>query len=515
MPRPSRLLCLVTTTLLAVACRDAAAPGTPSAGPAFATASDTTSRYLISYSSYLGGSNDDGGFAIAVDAAGNIYVVGYTYSTNFPTAGALQTARHGPANDAFVTKVNPVTGLVYSTYLGGTDPHPLFGETATGIALDAQGDAYVTGYTYSTSFPTTAGALQTTFGGVKDGFVAELNPSGSALVYSSYLGGAGNDQANGIAVDAAGNTYVTGFSNSTNFPTTPGALQTVYGGVTNAFVTVLGPAGSSLVYSTYLGGTGSAGANGIAVDGAGNAYVTGSTATGFPITPGVVQSTPGGGGEGFVTALNAAGSALIYSTYLGGSGNDKGNKIAVDAAGNAYVTGNTSSTDFPTTPSAFQTTFAGGTSDAFVTALNPSGSALLFSTYLGGTDTDQGNDIAVDAAGNAYLVGNTGSINFPITGTVVPADPGGGNDAFVAALTGMGSGLLFSTHLGGTGVDLGLGIAIDTAGTAYVTGQTSSNGVNNFPITPGAFQPLIGGFNDAYVTRITRVATPAGGSMRR
>src|SRR5947207_2707210 len=385
MPRPSRLLRLVSMIPLAVACRDAAAPGTPSAGPAFATASDSTSRYLISYSSYLGGSNDEGGFAIALDAAGNMYVVGYTYSTNFPTAGAFQTTRHGPANDAFVTKINPVTGLVYSTYLGGTDPDPLFGETATGIALDAQGDAYVTGYTYSTSFPTTAGALQTTFGGVKDGFVAELNPSGSALV---------------------------------------------------------------------------------------------------------------------------------YSTYLGGRGNDKGNKIAVDAAGNAYVTGNTASTDFPTTPSAFQTTFAGGTSDAFVTALNPSGSALLFSTYLGGTDTDQGNDIAVDAAGNAYLVGNTGSINFPITGTVVPADPGGGNDAFVAALTGMGSGLLFSTHLGGTALDLGLGIAIDTAGTVYVTGQTSSNGVNNFPITPGAFQPLIGGFNDAYVTRITRVATPANVSMR-
>src|SRR6266576_5953846 len=514
MPRANRLFCFGYMMLLAVACRDAAAPGTPRASPAFATASDTTSRYLISYSSFLGGSGDDAGFAIGVDTAGNMYVAGYTFSSDFPTAGALQPSRHGQANDAFVTKVNPITGLVYSTYLGGIDPDFFHGEAATGISLDAQGDAYVTGRTYSTSFPTTAGALQTTFGGVEDGFVAELNPSGSALVYSTYVGGAGSDQATGIAVDAAGNAYVTGITNSTDFPTTPGALQTVYGGVTNAFVTVFGPAGSSLVYSTYLGGTGSAGANGIAVDGAGNAYVTGSTATGFPVTPGVVQSTPGGGGEAFVTALNAAGSALIYSTYLGGSGGDKGNKIAVDAAGNAYVAGHTASTNFPTTPSAFQSTFAGGTIDGFVAALNSSGSALLFSTFLGGTGSDQGKGIALDAAGNVYLVGSTDSRDFPITGTVIPADTGGGNDAFVTALTGTGDALVFSTHLGGNGPDGGFGIAVDSAGTTYVTGVTGNIGANSFPITPGAFQPLFGGINDAYVTRITRVATPAGASMR-
>jgi len=333
-------------------------------------------------------------------------------------------------------------------------------------------------------------------------------------VYSTYLGGAGIDAANGIAVDVAGNAYVTGVTNSTNFPTTPGALQTVFGGVNDAFVTVFGPAGSSLVYSTYLGGTGGEGANGIAVAGAAHAYLTGTTVTGFPITPGVVQSTPGGGGEGFVTALNAAGSALIYSTYLGGSGGDKGNKIAVDAAGSVYVIGNTGSTDFPTTPSAFQTTLHGG-NDAFVTALNSTGSTLLYSTYLGGTGGDQGNGIAVDAAGNAYLVGNTSSRDFPTTGTVVPPDSGGGSDAFVTALTSTGSGLLFSTYLGGTGSDAGFGIAVDAAGTAYVTGATGNLGADNFPITPGAFQPLFGGINDAYVTRITRVAAPAGASMRR
>ena len=514
MPRANRLFCFGYMLLLAVACRDAAAPGTASVPPAFATASDTTSRYLISYSSFLGGSGDDGGSAIAVDAAGNMYVVGYTYSTNFPTAGALQTARAGPAQDAFVTKINPITGLVYSTYLGGIDPDPILGETATAIALDAQGDAYVTGLTYSTSFPTTPGAFQTTFGGLEDGFVAELNPSGSALVYSTYLGGAGVDGASGIAMDAAGTTYVTGVTNSTDFPTTPGALQTIFGGVKDAFVTALGPTGSSLVYSTYLGGPGSEGATGIAVDGAGNAYVTGLTTTGFPITPGVVQSTPVGGGEAFVTALNAAGSALIYSTYLGGSGGDVGNSIAVDAAGNAYVAGHTASTNFPTTPSAFQSTFAGGTIDGFVAALNSSGSALLFSTFLGGTGSDQGKGIALDAAGNAYIVGITGSTDFPITGTVIPADTGGGNDAFVTALTGTGDALVFSTHLGGNGPDGGFGIAVDSAGTTYVTGVTGNIGANSFPITPGAFQPLFGGINDAYVTRITRVATPAGASMR-
>jgi hypothetical protein len=441
-----------------------------------------------------------------------MYVVGYTFSTNFPTsAGAVQTSMRGSAGDAFVTKLSPTTGLIYSTYLGGSDPDNFFGDQGTAIAVDAQGNAFVTGHTYSTSFPTTPGAPQTSFGGVRDAFVAELNPAGSALVYSTYVGGAGNEGGNSIAVDAAGNAYVTGSTSSANFPTTPGAVQTILLGGSDVFVTVLNPTGSGFVYSTYLGGVSTEGGNGIAVDAAGNAYVTGSTGTGFPTTPGAVQSTPGGGGEAFVTALNAAGSGLLYSTYLGGSGGDVGNKIAVDAAGNAYVTGNTGSSNFPITAPAFQTSLAGGSSDAFIAALNPTGSGLVYSTYLGGTGTDQGAGIAIDAAGNAYVAGSTASTDFPTTPGAIPGDSiVAGNDAFVTALTGTGSALVYSMRLGGRGTDGGRGIVVDTAGTAYITGSTANLGANNFPITPGAFQPLPGGFNDAFATRIAKVALPAG-----
>jgi hypothetical protein len=505
----NRLLGLGYMILLAAACRDAAAPGAPAASPEV-TSSDSSNRYLISYSSYLGGNGDDGGFGIAVDGFGNMYVSGYTFSTNFPTsAGAMQTTLHGPSRDAFVTKLSPTTGLVYSSYLGGSDPDPIFGEAATAIAVDAQGNAYVTGYTYSTNFPTTAGALQATFGGVRDAFIAEVNSAGSGLVYSTYWGGAGNEAGNSIAVDAAGNAYVTGFTASLNFPTTPGAVQTTFAGVNDAFVTVVSPAGAGLVYSSYLGGVSSDAGNGIAVDGAGNAYVTGSTgSTDFPTTPGAVQSTLGGGAEAFITALNAAGSGLLYSTYLGSSGSDVGNKVAVDASGNAYVAGNTNSTTFPTTANAFQAIFAGGTTDAFIAALNPTGSGLVYSTYLGGAGTDQGNGIAVDAAGNAYVVGSTGSTNFPTTPGLIPGDSSGGNDAFVTALTGTGSALVYSMRLGGRGPDGGFGIAVGSDGNAYATGFTGNLGANNFPTTPGAFQPLFGGIHDAFATRITKVALP-------
>jgi hypothetical protein len=259
--------------------------------------------------------------------------------------------------------------LFYSTYLGGTG-----GDTGAAIAVDAAGNAYVTGVTDSSDFPTTTGAFQTTFsGGINgDAYVTTLNPAGSAVVYSTYLGGSGDENGVGIAVDAAGNAYVTGFTNSSNFPTTTGAFQTTFSGLDDAFVTKLNPTGSVLVYSTYLGGSGGYDhGNGIAVDAAGNAYVTGQTvpytiySSNFPTTTWAFQTTLGGGYDAFVTKLNPTGSALVYSTYLGGNDNDQGFGIAVDAAGNAYVTGYTNSSDFPTTTGAFQTTLGGG-NDAFV-----------------------------------------------------------------------------------------------------------------------------------------------------
>src|SRR5216110_1557886 len=289
---------------------------------------------ILSYSTYLGSSDEEGETRIAVDAAGNAYVAGETVSSNFPTtAGAFQTTFGGgvfSAGDAFVTKLNPTgSALVYSTYLGGSSS-----DAGYGIAVDAAGNAYVTGGTGSTDFPTTIGAFQTTKGGgFRDAFVTKLNPTGSALVYSTYLGGSGDDYGEGIKLDAAGNAYVTGGTGSTVFPTTAGAFQRTFGApvcdgcTSNAFVTKLDPTGSALVYATYLGGSGRDGGWGIAVDTLGNAYVTGSTtsSTNFPTTTGAFQTTYGGGfGEAFVTKLNPTGSALVYSTYLGGSGGESG-----------------------------------------------------------------------------------------------------------------------------------------------------------------------------------------------
>src|SRR3989475_91035 len=320
--------------------------------------------------------------------------------------------------------------LAYSTYLGGTGFDEGFG-----IAVDSLGQAYVTGVSASLDFPMTAGAFQPRFaGGSLDAFVTKLNPTGVALAYSTYLGGTGDEEGFGIAVDATGNAYVTGLTNSNlDFPTTAGAFQpSSPGGFSDAFVTKLNPTGAALAYSTYLGGTGDENGFGIAVDATGNAYVTGITfSPDFPTTARAFQpSSPGG--DAFVTKLNPSGAALVYSTYLGGTGSDLGFGIAVDSFGNAYVTGQTFSSDFPTTEGAFQTTFGGGGGfDAFLTKVNPAGAALVYSTYLGGTSDDFGLGIAVDSFGNAYVTGFTGSLDFPTLGAFQTTS-GDGADAFVA-----------------------------------------------------------------------------------
>jgi hypothetical protein len=457
------------------------------------------------YSTYLGGSGRDVGHRIAVNSAGNAYVTGYTFSTDFPTTpGAFQTTCCG----AFVAKLNSAgSALVYSTYLGGSGYD---GDSGNGIAADSAGNAYVNGYTSSTDFPT-VNALQPTYGGNGDAFVTKINPEGSALVYSTYLGGSNYDQGDGIAVDSAGNAYVTGSTSSTDFPVTPGAFQMTYGGGYggDAFVAKINPEGSALVYSTYLGGSGFSVwgdfGSGIAVDSVGNAYVTGQTySTNFP-TKNPLQPNYGGNGDVFAAKINPEGSALVYSTYLGGSGDEWGNGIAVDSAGNAYVAGNTNSTNFPTV-NPLQPNYGGGNDDAFVAKINPTGSALVYSTYLGGSGDDGGFGIAVDSAGNAYVTGYTMSTNFPTESPFQKRKDGSG-DAFVSKLNPTGSALFYSTYLGGGSYDQANGIAVDSAGNAYVTGWTDST---NFP-TKNPFQKYYGGGgSDAFVTKIdTRAATTA------
>jgi Beta-propeller repeat len=401
------------------------------------------------YSTYLGGHGHDSGFGIAVDGDGNAYITGRTESRDFPTTGgAFQRfnpdARPGIGHP-FATKLNPAgSALFYSTFLGGKAQSIPQSDQGAAIAVDGDGNAYVTGRTESPTFPTTPGAFQHTdpdpAPGHSDAFVTKLNPTGSALVYSTYLGGSGDDQGRGVAVDWKGHAYITGLTDSRHFPTTPDAFQPTDPdpGNSHAFVTKLNPAGSALVYSTYLGGTGLDEGEAIAVDGDGNAYVTGATwSDNFPTTPGAFQPTDPdpGSGDAFVTKLDPAGSSLIYSTYLGGSGqDDEGSGLAVDRDGNAYITGTTLSDTFPTTPDAFQSTDPDpGNSDAFVTKLNPAGSALVYSTYLGGTGYDLGRGIAVDENGSVYVTGLTNASNFPtLPGAFQPTDPDPGDqDAFV------------------------------------------------------------------------------------
>lgn len=485
----------------------------------------------LAYSTYIGGMGVDFGTGIAVDSAGSAYVTGATGSTDFPvTPGAFQTTYPGQLQAAFVSKLNPAgTALLYSTYLGGTRARLGLGDAGNGIAVDSAGSAYVTGRTSSFDFPTTPGAFQSTSPGLNNdsnAFVSKLKPDGTGLLYSTYLGpiapaggSAGSAEAKGIVVDSAGSAYVTGRvagqsqTNSSIFPTTPGAFQSgAFVGGEAGFVTKFNASGSGLVYSTLLHSSDNSGnsrGNAIALDAAGSAYVTGSTdSPAFP-TMNPVQAASGGGVDAFVTELNPAGTRLVYSTYLGGNGTDRGFGIAVNS-GSAYVTGITSSANLRTTTGAYQPNYGGGGSsgnggDAFVVRFSADGSALVYSTYLGGTGDDSGSGIAVDSAGSAFVTGRTLSANFPHSADAYQPAYAGAQDAFVTKLKADGTGLLYSTFLGGTGADGGNGIALDSAANPYITGITDST---NFP-TANPEQAASAGSSDAFVAKFG----PAPASM--
>jgi hypothetical protein len=404
----------------------------------FVTKLNSTGTALI-YSTYIGGSSDDGGNSIALDNSGNAYVTGYTTSTNYDiTSGAFQTT-NGGGDDVFITKLNSTgSALVYSTYIGGS-----YDDRAYSIAIDGSGNAYITGKTLSTDYDIIPGAFQSTNGGDYDVFVTKLNSTGTALIYSTYMGGTNYDVGLGIAVDVSGNAYITGYTASTDYDITTGAFQTTNGGGTyDVFVTKLSSTGTALLYSTYIGGSAFDFGYSIAIDGSGNAYITGyTTSTNYDITSGAFQTTNGGQADVFVTKLNSTGTALLYSTYIGGSNNDYGNAIAIDGSGNTYITGYTWSTNYDTTSGAFQTTFGGGTYDAFVTKLNSMGTALMYSTYIGGSANDAGNAITIDGSGNAYITGFTVSTDYDITAGAFQNTNGGGSDVFVTKLDFLTTGV--------------------------------------------------------------------------
>jgi hypothetical protein len=422
---------------------------------------DTTQPGTASllYSTYLGGNDNELGGGIAVDSLGQVYVAGQTASLNFPvTLNAYQGTLHG-THDAFVAKLNAAGSLLlYSTYLGGSGGNGSDTDAALGITVDSSQVAYVTGQTNSANFfSTPVNGFQPALGGGQDAFLAKIDTTKSGLasmVYSTFIGGSGDESGSAVATGGSGKAYVTGSTVSSDFPVSSGAFQTSFGGGTctinnttgpcsDAFVTAIdtttsGP--SSRLYATYLGGNNNDTGTGIAVAN-GNAYVAGSTSSGnFPTTNGVVQGKLAGASDAFVTELNTAGSALVYSTFLGGSATDEGNAIALDAAGNAYVAGTTLSTDFPL-ESPVQASLAGGP-DAFLSKINAPGTALIFSTYLGGNGTDNGATLAVDGSGNAYIAGETQSTNFPpgnngYNNSCTLSGTGNCDDAFLAELTNL------------------------------------------------------------------------------
>jgi hypothetical protein len=472
---------------------------------------------VLSYAKLLGGSGADVLWAVAIAPDGSVCVAGETMSAQMATAGAFQTnlagttALHG---DALVARVNnDFTAFLYTTYLGGgTD------DAALALAVDGAGNAIVTGYSDSTNFPTQS-ALFTNLAGVlnplgrfpHDAFITKIGPYGSNLVFSTFMGGGEVDQGIGIAIDAATNIFVAGYTLSTNFPTTNAAFAG-YGGNGDAFALKLDPAGASLLYSMYLGGTNLDVGDDVAADAAGNAFVIGYTAsTNFPVTN-AVQSLLNNttnfsfGYDAFATKIPPGGGAPVYSTFLGGANNDFGFRLALDAAGAVHVTGSTRSGDFPRTATNLNAVVVTNSlaEDAFVLRLSAAGTNLDYSAVLGGDGKDEGWDVAVDAAGRACVIGATTSLNFPTNGLFgsLRGTNSGFSDAFVAQLDTNGAALVFSGYLGGGGSDLGYGIALDAAGNACLVGETAST---DFPSAPvGA---VLSGPKDAFIAKIA--ADPA------
>ena len=447
---------------------------------------------VLAYGTYLGGTSAEAANAIATDAAGNVYLAGYGNSTVLGLGG----------ENVMVSKFSAdLTTNLYTTYYGG-----LANERATALAVDASGNVYVTGWTKSGglgAFPTSGGAYQTSLSGAQDAFVLKLDASGSTIVYSSYLGGSGNgDIGNGIAIDATGNAYVAGTTNSSNFPTTAGAADRTFAG-NEAFVTKFNTAGTALVYSSFVGGSGNEEGYAIAVDGTGRAVIVGMTASNNFSLVGASQTGNAGTQDAFVARLNSAGSAFDFSTYYGGTKEETAYAVALRADGTIVIGGVSKSNDLPITSGAVQNSRSGGGDSGFVAIVNPSTATLAYATYLGGRGGNEAvTGMALDAAGRVYAVGYSGANSFTTSANALDASYSGATDAFVTlidpALSG-NAGLLYSSYLGGTGADRARG-AVFSGGTLFVTGETaSSSGI----ATSGGADTTYAGGTDAFVVGFT------------
>jgi hypothetical protein len=464
---------------------------------------DVTKPLIIDpliYSTFIGGNSFDQARGIDVDNAGNAYITGFTVSLNYATTpGVFQQTNTGGFQDVFITKLNSDgTNLIFSTLLGGSSV-----DVSNSIVVDNLGNSFVSGSTMSTNFDITSGSFQTSNRGGNDIFVTKLNSTGTALIYSCILGGDYEDEGYDIAIDNIGNAFITGYTESINYHVTSGAFQNSNDGTNDVFVTKLNSNGTSIVYSTLIGGSDYEGAYAIDLDGTGNAYITGYTESlDFDVTLGSYQTNHDGGGyDVFVTKLNSTGTALVYSTYFGGSDYDESYSIAIGEFDNAYITGYTNSIDFNTTTGAYET-IPDGMGEAFISKFNFSGTDLVFSTLLGGSGEEYGYGIAVDNYENAILTGWTTSTDFDITTDAYQSSiDGSGYDLFVTKINSTGNDLEYSTYLGGTSGEYVYEIAIDTQNNAYVTGETLSQ---DFDHTIGAYQTTIGSssLSDNFVSKI-------------
>jgi len=457
----------------------------------------------LTWSSFLGGSANDYPFRVALATNGDIIVAGYTESDDYPVSSGAYQRTKNLGRDVMVTRMRADgTGIVWSTFLGGSGV-----DHALALAVDGSNNVFIAGNTQSTNFPVSSGAFRTTAGGGGDGFVAKLNSSGG-LVYSTYLGGLASDIVNGIAVDASGVVTVAGTTSSTNFPTTAGVVRRTLDSE-DGFVTRLSSTGTQLVYSTLIGCPGSDQLLAVAVDGQGQATAVGRTnSTAFPTTPGVIE--PGGDAfwDGIVIRLNSTATAYVYATYLAGAGYDEPQAVALDGTGSAFVAGHTASPNFPISSSGYQRAKGGGSYDGFVVKLSPDARTLQYGTYLGGNAEEYLYGIALNAAGEAHVIGYGTSTNFPVTSGAHDSNPNGGYDAFVSRFSATGGALQYSSYLGGGGLDCARSIALRSNGEAVVVGYTASTA---FPVTGGSFDQSLSGGGTYYDGFVSVVATGGGG----